>query len=594
MKKHLFKVPILIFAAVVPVIMRARKIYISDELFDVYNGSRNFVDFFSYNKMVLIIISFLMALAIFLKFQDNKRGQLKPFINKLLIIFAIIIVLSSIFSKYQYIVYFGMIDRYEGMIVQLAYVFFVFYINSFVNELEDIKLIIYAIGISSSIIGVIGLLEFWGMNPFNTYFGKVMILPHSMIGFADKVKFSIKGGSISSTLYNPNFVGSYMNLTFFMGLGMLYSAHSMKKRMVWFLYTSLMLFNLIGCKSAAGKVGFIAGIIFLVIFYRKHLFSYKGIYLLVFLGIFLFLPGLIDTNSDIMSEIDKYSDSVTEEKVASKIIDNNFDVDLNKNKFAITYTDDKMKASVLNVVLEDKKLNFYNNSNSLNVKLDRNTNKLVLDKSYIDKNFIFSLSDGNDALYVSYKSKFSVILKITENGFSMNDTFLRPINKYKDFEVFKPLEGKEFIGSSRGYLWKMSIPLIKKNPILGTGPDTMGASFPQGDLVGKFKYLLNSYAYVDKPHNMYIQIGVQTGLISLIVYIMILIKYGLDTLKYYIKIDFHESIDNIGIGLFLSIFAFSFTALFNDSIISVSPLYWTMIGLGLAVNALIKKRKIEE
>src|SRR5690606_8579420 len=74
--------------------------------------------------------------------------------------------------------------------------------------------------------------------------------------------------------------------------------------------------------------------------------------------------------------------------------------------------------------------------------------------------------------------------------------------------------GYEGYASGRGYIWSRTLPLLKKHIILGSGADTYMIAFPQQDYVG-----LSNYGYGDqlvtKPHNLYLQVGVQTGLLSL-------------------------------------------------------------------------------
>jgi hypothetical protein len=584
-------IPIILFSAVVPLIMRAKYIELSEEMFMIYNGSKKFIDFYSYNKMILIIVSCLLGMVIYFKYAEDKGKFFKSTINKLLIIFAILIILSSILSKYQYVVYFGMIDRNEGMLVQLAYIFFVWYINVFVDDIKDVKILIKIIAVFSSVIGIIGMLEYFGANPLNTYLGKFLILPSNLYSMSDRVVFSIAGKSISSTLYNPNFVGSYMNLTFFMGLCMLFSSQSKRNRIIWFLYSLLMMFNLIGCNSAAGKVGFIFGVIAIIIFYRKKLLSFKGIYLMIFLVIFFILPSILQMNSGVLDELDKYSSETSERKILESIPDSNFDFDMDKNNIFVSYTDKLEKINKLKITLDNRKLLFSLNGSELLMKLKDDSKELLSGNKYLDEEFIISLSEANNALYFDYKRKFSVVIKITEDGYVLQDVYQRDIVKYKNFEEFTLLKGKELIGNRRGYIWKMAIPLLKENILIGSGPDTTGAAFPQNDLIGKFKYISNSNGYIDKPHNMYIQMGIHSGVISLIIYLLILIMYGIDTLKKHFNSNYINEANNIGVGLFVSVFSFSVAGLFNDSNVSVSPLFWALLGIGLATNLMVLKNQ---
>lgn len=590
-KNVLYKVPVILFACIVPIIMRAKRIVLSNEMYQIYNGSKSVIDFYAYNKMILIMISFILALVLFLLLKKEKKALLKPIINKMLLIMALLTVLSSLFSDYGFISYFGIIERYEGMFVLLAYIFFVFYINSFVEDFDDIRFIIYAIVISSSVIGLIGFLEYFGYNPLNTYLGKRLITPFNMTSIMEDITFTIKKGGISSTLYNPNYVGSYMVMTFFIGLSMIFSNKKITRKLLWSIYTFLMLFNLIGSSSAAGKVGFLFGIIMLIIIYRKNVISTNGIFLGIFLILFFIMPILIGNNSGVLNEVSRQVSSMSQEVVEKKIIDKNFDLDYDSRLFSIKYTDNNGEINKLEFVLTNNLLEMRLNDNPLDIKVSENKSTLDISDDFIKEKFTIEMAKEHNGIYVNYIDKFSVILKFTTSGFELLDSNYRPIDKIKGYEEFHPLVGREFLGSSRGYIWKMSIPLLKDNILLGSGPDTFGVVYPQNDLIGKFKYMFSALSYVDKPHNMYMQMGIQTGVLSVLIYIIILILYGLDTLKLYFFSKFDTIQENIALGLFLSVFTFSVAAIFNDSNVSVSPLYWTILGLGIQINNMNKKAK---
>jgi len=145
-------------------------------------------------------------------------------------------------------------------------------------------------------------------------------------------------------------------------------------------------------------------------------------------------------------------------------------------------------------------------------------------------------------------------------------------------------EGKEMLASKRGYIWSRTIPLLDDVLLTGYGPDTFAIFFPQEDVLGKLKYFNLAKKIVDKPHNMYLQIWVNTGLISLIAVITLFIVYFIkNSFKYY-KVKFNTYYYKIGIGLFVAFFAYLVAALFNDSNISVAPVFWTILSLGITAQ----------
>ena len=98
-------------------------------------------------------------------------------------------------------------------------------------------------------------------------------------------------------------------------------------------------------------------------------------------------------------------------------------------------------------------------------------------------------------------------------------------------------EGKEKIGSSRGYIWSRTFPLLENCLITGYGPDTFTYIFPQNDVLAKYysyeQFGQGFYVTVDKPHNMYIQIFYSSGLIALLAFLGIVVFYLVDCFRLY-------------------------------------------------------------
>jgi O-antigen ligase len=130
---------------------------------------------------------------------------------------------------------------------------------------------------------------------------------------------------------------------------------------------------------------------------------------------------------------------------------------------------------------------------------------------------------------------------------------------------------------------------LKDYIVLGAGPDMFPIAFPQDDYVGKLN-ALNLRTVVDKPHNMYVQMGVNTGVVSLLAMLSIFGMYVYDSLKLYINRSFDHFTEYIGVGMFASVTAYLVSGFFNDQIISVAPIFYAMLGLGIAINRMIARK----
>jgi hypothetical protein len=152
-------------------------------------------------------------------------------------------------------------------------------------------------------------------------------------------------------------------------------------------------------------------------------------------------------------------------------------------------------------------------------------------------------------------------------------------------------EGQERLGSARGYIWSRIIPMLKDTLLLGHGPDTFVIEFPQNDYIGKIRAYGTSQMIVDKPHNMYLQIAVSTGVLSLLAALVLWGFYIMQSIKLYIKDIEKNFISITGACIFMAICAYLAAGLFNDSTVAIAPLFWVLLGLGFACNKMMSTQR---
>ncbi|MBK5252174.1 MAG: O-antigen ligase family protein [Peptostreptococcaceae bacterium] len=183
--------------------------------------------------------------------------------------------------------------------------------------------------------------------------------------------------------------------------------------------------------------------------------------------------------------------------------------------------------------------------------------------------------------------------EITETATESGDSSLKTeeIMQEKEETVKKESgikygEGFTTLGSGRGYIWYKTLGMMKDTIIIGNGPDTYIFKFPHAD---SFKEGFNKIA--DKPHNLYLQIGVNQGLIALLAFIF-LNKYAFWKFLKQVGFGFSKRLDQILLMLDASLFGYLMTSLFNDSVVSVAPIYWVMLGIFLSI--LVNRKEMEK
>ena len=125
--------------------------------------------------------------------------------------------------------------------------------------------------------------------------------------------------------------------------------------------------------------------------------------------------------------------------------------------------------------------------------------------------------------------------------------------------------------------------------ITGSGPDTFTQVFPNNDYVGKNNMNYNGVT-VTKPHNMYLQIWVQTGFVSLLAFLSLFLMYFIKSIKLFWKRSLQTVTEKIGMAVLVSLFGYMVTGIANDSTVTVAPVFWGMLGLGMAINRMIKRQ----
>ena len=90
---------------------------------------------------------------------------------------------------------------------------------------------------------------------------------------------------------------------------------------------------------------------------------------------------------------------------------------------------------------------------------------------------------------------------------------------------------------------------------------------------------------------MYLHMGIGTGCISLLAMLALYGIYLVQSFKLFWKRDLeNDFLLFAGAGTFLGCTGFMVTGLVDDSTVSVMPLFYTMLGMGIAINMIIKRR----
>ena len=587
--KYLLPISLLVF--LVPLIVFMKVVQLTPIEIVYWKGGAENPDFFSYYKMITLnVLTVLAMIFTYFYFKRDDRDLIRTKIYIPMAVYGVLIVLSTLLAEHKSVAFVGFVDRYEGVLVLLSYLVLMFIVLNIVNDSKSAKIILYPLIASATIIGLIGVFQYMGYDFFQTSFGKRQILPLKYSSMADQLQFNFGATTIYSTLYNTNYVGSYMAIVFPILLALLVLIKDIKKKIILAPLTLLMFLTLVGSNSRGGMFGTAVAVIIFLIAIRKQVFEQWKI---VLISVLILSIGVTSVNklsggrlnsqitrlkADIVSFLNKEEKIEDPDAYIIKDLwtkDNILEIETSRETL-------KMRINKEQVEFLDEK------DNIIETEYNLETGSIILsDERYAGYN-LSMLSDGEkpriELNLGGHIAKFVVV----DNKFEhyKGPGISKEIKRVESYGF----EGKEDLGSYRGYIWSRTLPMLKENIVIGNGPDTYAIYFPQEDFVGRFNTnTLAGNMIVDKPHNLYLQIATNTGVLSLFAFLAIVIMYIAKSVKIYFKSQLQDEMEILGLGLFIAVIAYLLAGIFNDSVVSVAPIFWAVLGMGVAINGKVIK-----
>lgn len=594
-KFNAFIIPMIVILGILPLIIHL-KIYDTNLEDQAYFLEETYPDIFLYYKSLIFIIICTAMLILTIARAVVKHEALK--FSKVFIplaAYTVLSFLSAICSKYGSFSYTGIYEQFESVWVLLGYAMTVYYCFLFVSSEKDVNILMNVFMIGTIIMLLIGLSQAFRKDIFRTELGRRIILPMQYWSNKDaKLTFQFPLGRVYLTLYNPNYVGSYVAL-----ISPVFLLLAFAKKKIWYAILSIavyvgLLLCILGSGSRAGFIGVALSLFLLVIIFNKRLIKFLPEALIVI----VLIVGVVYTynnytNDQLLSKV-RQALSIEESEYTLKRIetnDENVIIHYNENELKLSVSID-MTNGTANI--KDENILDENNlpvSHEGTPDSEGAYNFKLTDDRFANISFKFEVVNGYPTLRTRIDNKSWDFV------YSLNDeTYYYITNKGKldkmhDSEYIESLNNLGRAFSGRGFIWSRTLPLLKDNILLGTGPDTFLLAFPNDDYVAMSN---GGYAteLITKPHNMYLQIAVQTGVLSLICFLVFYFWYFFSSLRLYRKADKSKYLPLVGIGILCGTFGYMVVGIINDSMVVISPLYWTMIGIGLAINFMIKRDNI--
>ena len=140
------------------------------------------------------------------------------------------------------------------------------------------------------------------------------------------------------------------------------------------------------------------------------------------------------------------------------------------------------------------------------------------------------------------------------------------------------------IGSAtRLFIWEKTIGVIRKRPWIGYGPDANVVAMRSFNL--EFNEKFSQWAILDRAHNNYLDIIVGQGLLGLTAYLGVVITFLIWLRKTKTR-EQNESTKLFYCGMFAATCGYLVNDFFIFSTVSVSPAFWSLMGITLACRKL--------
>lgn len=573
--------PLIAILAFIPLITYYYKYDTHLEEFS-FPAPETMIDFFLYYKRIFIFIACgcMLLILLYLFFIEEQKilcgKNLIP-----LAVYAVLSLLSACLSENSYFSFHGIYDQFESVWVLLGYCLIVYYSYYVLRTENSIQRTMnwFLVGIILTVL--LGLSQVFSHDFFRTEFAKKLITPSNYGDGSLDFKFEL--GRPYLSVYNPNYVGFYVTLTIPILVALIFTAKRLWQRLIYGVLIAALLLILFASQSRAGIVALIVSFI-VMLFCMRKVFIKNWITSIAIIAVACISFLAINVmNQDILLNRLKTMFDVPESFHALKSIETNND------NVTITYNDAQLSFYVMQDAAGNDTFTLVDGNNTpVPCAFDENTSYYNI----TDERFPFMFGSVRSESFNGFTVKIEGYDWFFTNMMKENDTtYYCMINKLVKLTKHPETTGyfatHERLASGRGYIWAKSLPLLKDYFLLGSGPDTFVIAFPNDDRVS----MVNSgfaTQLITKPHCLYLQIAVQTGVVSLIAFLIFFGWYVVSSFRIYWKHDFQGYLPKFGVAILTSVIGYLIMGLTNDSCITVAPIFFVLTGMGLGINHSLK------
>ena len=442
-----------------------------------------------------------------------------------------------------------------------------------VMKSKNPKSIFNALFIGAVISCLMGITQLFQMDFWESTIGKVLLVPEEYATLRESLRFNFSQGDwepVYLASYNPNYAGIYL----LMVMPLMILLKNPKIRM----FSILVGICILGTMSKTVWLSAILIFVIALFLFHKSFFCFtKKWYLGLLAVVFILGIGIIKlSNSDI---------SVSSERKLQEVVCEEEYVRLNYQGEMIRFRDKTAyRGGVTYEILHE-------DGSKVKLQWNEETGELdPLEESLQGLHFKVYEKDGISYAMFRYGD---IPFRFTKDVGTGKYEYITIHGKIDQLEsAVTSLEGHESFLNGRGYIWGRTIPKILENPLFGTGPDTFLLVFPQNDYVERANLGHTFYSQIlTNAHSFYLQVAMQTGVLSLISFLIFLFCYLRKSAKLYFWKKSYCEIEKMGVGVFLGVISFLLCGITFASSVCTTPIFWLLLGTGIGINKIVMENK---
>lgn len=572
--------PLVTLFVLLPLIVRMQLVDNPLKEYPWFPGNEQRGDFFLYWKsrfLQILAVWMLFVLADCRIIRSKGGGDGKRFFP--LAGYAFLAIISTVFSVDREISIHGMADQFETIWTLLCYPLAAYYCYSVVEDERDVKAAAAALIAGGTLQCLLGISQILGHSFWETAAGRALIIPSGID--AEKVIFNFAQEEmhrVYMALYNPNYAGVYIVM-----LLPVFGAFALTvKKKIWkifgVVFSALLLWCLVETGSKTGFVIVLLGIFSVILFSGTPL---KKRWLFWGISASSVVLGLAGYDFLTGHKMSRYLAEAFQAQETAYRLEN---IRVEEGCVNIRFDGEELYFSLDgdgNVILEDS------GGKRLEEKEPSEDGIYPGDGTPDPLHFHAEIQNAIPYLVAEYREIAWYFTDRTEDG---GYTYITPYGKADSITEAKSIFPGQWdsLLTYRGYIWGRTVPLLGKSIAWGSGPNTFALVFPQNDYLTRAKLKEGFFREIlTKPHNMYLQAALETGVASLLLLLAFWGRYLIESFRLYRKKEGRDGVGLTGLAIFAGIAGYLLAGITNDSIVAAAPVFWGMTGVGMAVNRLV-------